>query len=469
MRICLIAEGSYPYVLGGVSSWVNTIIRSYPEHEFIIYSISTEASKKGEYKYDIPKNVVEIVDVFLDEIELVKYKTGKKYSIEKNQEEALQNLFSGNDVEWENIFKFFSSGKIKSIGEFFMSKNFYGLIEKTYKEKYQYTPFTEFIWNVRSMYLTLFYLLSKKPPKADIYHSICTGYAGVIASYGKYLYDSPFILSEHGIYTREREEEIIKSTWIKPYHKEMWTKYFNNLSNCAYRYSDIVTSLFMQNKNLQVEFGCDEEKIKLIPNGVEIRDYENLPSKEDSSVINIGSIARIVPIKDIKTMLLSFNIVKRNVPNSKFYIMGPIDEDEEYYNECLDLVKDLDIKDVVFTGTVKVSEYINKMDVLVLTSISEGQPLAVMEAMATKKSLVCTDVGHCRGLLYGDGDNYGQCGFIEAVTDYEGIAKSITKLAIDEELRNDMGKNGYERVRNIYTKELMISSYRDMYYQYERI
>ena len=149
MRICLIAEGSYPYVLGGVSSWVNTIIRSYPEHEFIIYSISVEASKKGKYKYDIPENVVEIVDVFLDEIELVKYKTGKKYSIDKNQEKALQNLFSGNDVEWKDIFKFFSSGKIKSIGEFFMSKNFYSFVEKTYKEKYQYTPFTEFIWNVR--------------------------------------------------------------------------------------------------------------------------------------------------------------------------------------------------------------------------------------------------------------------------------------------------------------------------------
>jgi glycosyltransferase involved in cell wall biosynthesis len=466
MKICLITEGSYPYIMGGVSSWINTLITNCPEHEFIIYSISCDSNKKGQYKYKIPNNVLEIVDVFLDDMNSENCKSGKKYNLEAKYKVALQSLLNGSQVQWECIFEFFKSKIFNNAGEFFMSKDFYELIYETYKSNYRYTPFTEYLWNIRSMYLTLFYLLLQELPKADVYHSICTGYAGVLAAYGKYMNKSAFILSEHGIYTREREEEIIKSTWIKQYHKEVWITFFKSLSQCAYEKSDLVTSLFEDNKKLQVGLGCKEDKIVIIPNGVNIASYENLPSKEDENVINIGAVLRIVPIKDVKTMLLSFRIVKREVPNAKFYIMGPADEDEEYNKECLDLIDALKIEDVILTGTIKVLDYIGKMDIVVLTSISEGQPLAVMEAMAAKKPNVCTNVGNCRGLLFGDGDTYGSNGFIEFVTDYEGVADSIITLCGDEGLRKSMGQNGYDRISNLYTRDNMIELYKEIYIKY---
>lgn len=463
MKICIITEGSYPYVLGGVSSWINTILKSFSEHEFIIYSISADSSKKGQYKYQIPDNVTEIVDVFLDKIDLSSAKSGKKYRLNQKYYDALVSLMNGKNVDWDGIFEFFNNSGIKDAGEFFLSMDFYNIVKSTYKGKYSHTPFSEYLWNIRSMYLVLFYVLSKKLPKADIYHSICTGYAGIIASYGKYLYGSKFILSEHGIYTREREEEIIKSTWIENYHKDIWIKFFKCLSKCAYKNSDIVTSLFEDNKKLQIGLGCPEDKIIMTPNGVNIESYQNIPQKEDESVINVGAVLRVVPIKDVKTMLLSFSIVKSKVPNTKFYIMGPKDEDEKYYNECVELVEALDIKDVTFTGTIKTTDYIGKMDIVVLSSISEGQPLAVMEAMAAKKPNVCTNVGNCRGLLFGEGDSYGPNGFINVVTDYEGIADSIIKLCRDKKLREKMGQNGYNRIADLYTKDRMINLYRKIY------
>ena len=57
--------------------------------------------------------------------------------------------------------------------------------------------------------LPLLQILSADIPEADIYHTIATGYAGMLARLGGYLYNVPYMITEHGIYTREREEELI--------------------------------------------------------------------------------------------------------------------------------------------------------------------------------------------------------------------------------------------------------------------
>jgi len=86
-------------------------------------------------------------------------------------------------------------------------------------------------------------------------------------------------------------------------------------------------------------------------------------------------------------------------------------DDEEYHQECLDLIDYLKIKDIIIPGTVKTTSYLEKIDFTILTSISEGQPFAVLESMAAKRPVVTTDVGSCRDLIEGDvGDNFGYAG-----------------------------------------------------------
>ena len=67
MKICFILEGCYPYVYGGVSTWVNQYILSKPEHEFVLLTIGANKKDKGKFVYDLPKNVVEIKELFLDD------------------------------------------------------------------------------------------------------------------------------------------------------------------------------------------------------------------------------------------------------------------------------------------------------------------------------------------------------------------------------------------------------------------
>lgn len=468
MRICIIAEGSYPYITGGVSSWINTLISNMPEHEFIIYTICSHEKQRGVFKYNLPSNVIQVMETFLDTYLREDGEWGRNLKLDNIQRQAVRSLLGGKgEGNWSGIFSMLRSKRFKVAADFLMSKDYFDILTELCEEKYILVPFTEMFWTVRSMILPLFLTIRNDIPEADLYHSVSTGYAGVIGSLAKHLYNKPFIITEHGIYSREREEEIIKADWVKGYFKDLWIHYFYQLSACSYNFADEVITLYNRNREIEIELGCDSNKIKIIPNGVSLHEYASIIQEVNADeVFRIGAIVRVVPIKDIKTMIQSFAIVKRELPHAELYIMGPTGEDEEYFEECKQLVETLQIQDIIFTGEVRVKEYLGRMDLMVLTSVSEGQPLAILEGMACGKAFVTTDVGSCRELLFGRDDDIGPAGIIVQVLHYEQLGKAIVRLGKDQALREEMGWNGLKRVELYYTRDKFIESYRACYNSY---
>ena len=467
MKICIIAEGSYPYVTGGVSSWLQMLMSWMSEHQFIICTIGAREKDRGKFNYRMPDNVVGIKEIFLDEGLKGKNGWGIRLKIKKDEQEVFVKHIIGESSDWKVFLLLLRKYCKPSVQAFFMSKDFYDIVEAAYRRKYAYTPFVQFYWTIRSMLIPLVYSVNQELPEADLYHSVSGGYAGVLGSLGKTLYHKPFIMTEHGIYTREREEEIIKSDFIKGCFKDIWIQHFHALSRCAYDHADKVVTLFNKNREIQIELGCDPSKIEIIPNGIQLDAYCNLVQKDtEDEYINIGAVVRIVPIKDIKTMIQGFAVAKKAYEKTRFYIMGPFNEDIEYFKECEQLVENLELNDVIFTGKVNVVEYMGKMDILVLSSISEGQPLAILEGMASNRPFVTTDVGSCRELIYGKGDGYGEAGVVVPVMDPEKMGKTIVQLCIDKELRVKMGKNALKRVSQLYTKERLVTAYKSLYNSY---
>ena len=137
------------------------------------------------------------------------------------------------------------------------------------------------------------------------------------------------------------------------------------------------------------------------------------------------------------------------------------------FYECMQLVRRLGLEDVEFTGKVEVKKRINDMDIMMLTSISEGQPFAILEGMAAKKPFVTTDVGGCAELLYGRNDSFGQAGIVVQVMDIEKIAKAAVRLAGNENMRKTMGENGFNRVSALYTFEKCVERYKNIYESFE--
>lgn len=461
MRICVLLEGCYPYVTGGVSSWIHQYIQEMPEHEFVIWAIGASSENKGKFKYTLPENVVEVKEVFLNDA-LTLTMRNEKYRFSEEEKQALKEFINCRKPDWELIFKMYHERQVSPIA-FLMSEEFLRILEDICREEYPYTAFADLFHTVRSMLLPVLYMMGQEIPKADIYHSIATGYSGVLASLAGYVYHVPFMITEHGIYTREREEEIIRAKWVLPAFKRMWVKYFYMLSDAAYSRATLITSLFGRARELQIGLGCDPEICWVIGNGIHYDRFKNIPLKKDDGWIDIGAVLRIAPIKDVKTLIYAFYELKLRVENVRLHIAGPVD-DENYAEECHDLVRQLGVKDIIFPGMVNVLEYMEKFDFTMLTSISEGQPLSVLESFAAGRPCVTTDVGCCREIISGMGyDEFGSAGICVPPMHREAICNAMELLCVNTEERIRMGQIGKMRVEHSFLHRDMMKKYREAY------
>lgn len=467
MRICIIAEGCYPYVIGGVSEWIHRLIQSFPEYEFVILSIVADRSLRGRYVYELPENVAEIHELYLNDSEWRMKKRRHRSRMNQKEYEALRSLILGYQVKWDQLFDYFQRSGL-SMNEMLMGEDFLHAVTEYYKLNYSQMVFVDFLWMMRSIYLPLFITLKMQIPKADVYHCTCTGYAGILGSLAKYLYGGRLIISEHGVYTREREEELIKAKWVQGIYKNIWIEQFHKMSVLAYGRADLVTSLYRDARELQIELGCPANKIRIIANGIRAEEYQRLPGKteEDRDVINIGAVLRIAPVKDVMTLIQAFGFAKEQEPSLKLWVMGPWSEEEEYARDCFEMVNVLGISGVIFTGRVDVREYYGRMDMMILTSISEGQPLTILESFTAKKPVISTDVGNCKGLILGEKDSYGAAGIVTHIMHVEEIAQAMLLLARDAQLRKQMGEAGYKRVMAGYQFRYMQEAYHGVYQRF---
>ncbi len=465
MKICIVAEGCYPYVVGGVSSWIHSMIKSFPEHEFVVLSIISNREQSAKFTFDFPDNLTAVYEAYLDDFD---WSTGKKIGrrtkLKRNEYRALRSLIMNNRVDWPTIFDMFQQDKF-AIDDLVMGADFLKIVTEYYNANYPQIVFSDFLWTMRSIYLPLFLVLKTNIPEADVYHCVATGYAGILGAMANHLYGSKLLISEHGIYTREREEEIIKASWVKGIYKNIWIEQFRKMSALAYNKADIVTSLYEHARELQAEIGCPTAKQQVTPNGIDVERFKDISGKteDDADYINVGAVLRVAPIKDVKTLIQAFAFAKERVPNLKLWVMGPTDEDVEYADECYDLVDALSVKDIEFTGRVNVLDYLGRMDFTILTSISEGQPLTILESFAAKKPVIATDVGNCHELILGDNDDYGVAGIITHIMNATEIANAIVELAKAPEQCVKMGECGYNRLINRYRIEFMKETYKNIY------
>lgn len=463
MRICIVAEGCYPYTVGGMSSWTHGLIRSFPKLEFVILAIVANRDLRGKFVYELPENVVEVHELYLDDLDWCRRK--RKSRMNKKEYQALRSLLLGRQVEWEALIDYFQKKK-RSLNDLLMGEDFLNAVTEFYMLNYSQIVFTDFLWTMRSIYLPLFRTLQMKVPKADVYHCLCTGYAGILGCMGKHIHGGRLLVSEHGIYTREREEELIRSKWAKGIYKNIWIEQFRKMSKMAYDRAELVTSLYGRARELQVDLECPMEKTMVIPNGIQVEKFQDLLGKTDAEEeeIYVGAVFRVTPIKDVKTLIQAYGFAKEQEPRLKLWIMGPWDNDDSYAQECFDMVGIMDIPDVIFTGKVNVLEYYGKMDMMILTSISEGQPLTILESFAAHKPVIATDVGDCSGLILGnEGDQFGEAGIITHIMNIGEITQAILMLAKDKQMRLRMGENGYYRVSSLYRMESMLQAYGEVY------
>ncbi|MGH7002432.1 MAG: GT4 family glycosyltransferase PelF, partial [Alphaproteobacteria bacterium] len=205
----------------------------------------------------------------------------------------------------------------------------------------------------------------------------------------------------------------------------------------------------------------------VIPNGVDVERFSGIERASGARRPTVAMIGRVVPIKDVKTFIRACGLLQQQILELEALIIGPFDEDKEYSQECRDYVRQMGLDSTItFTGQVNVLEYLGRVDVVVLTSISEGQPLVLLEAGAAGIPSVATDVGACREIIMGRDDELpalGPGGVVTTLTSPKATAEGMLKLLSDPAFYADCSAAIRERVRRYYDKADMLASYRELY------
>ena len=486
--IALLLEGTYPYVSGGVSTWVNQIIRAFPEYRFALVFIGSQESDYGEMKYKLPENVVHLERHYIHspaEKPPVRAQAGDAPTYELV--ERLHAYFrsptpAGEPVIGEALAALSSSGRL-SDASFLYSRASWDYTTDQYRRFSRDPSFIDYFWTIRTMHQPL-WLLSKVaesliPVRA--YHTISTGYAGFLAAILKWKTGRPVILSEHGIYTKERKIDLFQSQWIKDnrdafskdpaeigYLRALWIRFFESLGRMCYNAADDIVALYETNRLRQVTDGAHAPRTRNIPNGIDLPRLAKLRSLRPADPPPILCLlGRVVPIKDLKTFIRAMRTVVNRMPKAQGWIAGPEDEDPGYVVECKDLVESLGLAESVrFLGFQRIDALLPQVGLLVLSSISEALPLVVLEGYAAGVPVVTTDVGSCRQLVHGlPGEDaaFGAAGRVVGIADPTALANAALELLGDRAAWHAAQAAGIRRVERFYTQDLMFAQYRALY------
>jgi len=489
--ICLLLEGTFPYVSGGVSSWVNQIIRAFPEIRFAIVFIGSRAEDYGTTKYALPDNVVHLEVHYLYDFTTPEKNPKPRHG---NSEafarvDQLHECFrhAENPGPALEAFRTIASGILPGgalpEGDFLHSKEAWEIVSKRYREQCTDPSFVDYFWTVRIMHAPLWKLarIAHELIPARAYHSVSTGYAGFLGAMLRQIRKRPLILSEHGIYTKERKIDLFKSEWIRDnrnvfqrdptelsYFRQMWIRFFEWMGRFCYEAADPIIALYENNRLRQVADGACPERTFNVPNGISLKRFAPLRALRPATPPRVLClIGRVVPIKDVKTFIRAMRRVVNQLPDAEGWIAGPEDEDPGYAAECRNLAESLGIADSVkFLGFQKVDELMPKIGLTILSSISEALPLVILEGYAAGVPTVSTDVGSCRQLIEGlepEDRALGPSGAVVNIADPQALADATIALLGDTAAWRAASRAGIARVERYYTDDLMFAHYRRVY------
>ena len=213
------------------------------------------------------------------------------------------------------------------------------------------------------------------------------------------------------------------------------------------------------------KFKVPSYKVKHIMNGVnaqmfspdaQVRQNKRKELMVEDDRIVVGAIGRLCEDKDYHTLLRAIALVVQSVPHVCLLIIG----EGEQRAELQRLSDELKISDYVrFLGMrTDVPGLLNAMDIFALTSIREGIPNTILEAMCAKLPIVATNVGGIPEVVVD-----GKTGLVVNTQQAETVADALIKLILCPHLRLQMGEAGQRRVQAHFRLESMVQAYERTY------
>ena len=348
-RVALITEGTYPFHAGGVSVWCDQLVRGLEAHEFEITAIVGHSGQLPTW--DLPKNVRSVQVVPLWGPSTAPRATG---SIAAAVAEAF-GAFAQSLGRPEDLTGFADS--VQQLVELSVehleasSSRPPGTSTSSWKSCEASAP-PAGRWSRRSpprrwrtpgersaCCRTSSGRSSRRCPRSTSATATANGLSVLPALRARWLHGTPLVISEHGIYLRERFLSMSAETYPTSV-RSVLLNFFSHLTALGYREAHTIVPGSNYNRSWQELNGGESERIHTIYNGVDPAAFE--PPVGEPEVPTVAWLGRIDPLKDVETLLRAFVLVRSEVPEARLRIYGSATtENRPYLERCEELREEL--------------------------------------------------------------------------------------------------------------------------------
>jgi len=463
-RVLLTTEGTYPYAVGGVSSWCDLLVKNLHEFDWQVLPIVAPHGRPPLYELPAHARQVGRIEVWSETLPM-----GRRLRPSERRAGAeLPAVLVRGLLGWNGDYD-------AVVGAFVWCRKHPAGVRRVFRSR---RGWESFLWGLRrvlaeripeagsppaldmveaaQLYQTLYWVARtavEPTPATDVLHVTAAGWSAVPALVHKALHGTPMILTEHGVFVREAYLAAVRSGG-SPGSRFTATRLARGLARAAYAGADVVSPVTDANGVWERGLGIDPAKIHVLYNGLR-QPAPPTPPPGNRVVVSVG---RIDPLKDVHTMLRVATETLRHVPDARFLHYGPVTEGQEAYGRACDaLHEQLGLGDRFrFMGRTKDPDgVVRDADVVLMTSISEGLPMSILEAMGQGRPVVSTGVGGVPDVVRG-------CGVVVPPGDVHGLAMAVTTLLRQPALADQLGRRGHGRLGRIFNEAACVDGYREL-------
>ncbi|MEV6651338.1 GT4 family glycosyltransferase PelF [Streptomyces sp. NPDC051219] len=495
MRIGLLTEGGYPYATGEARLWCDRLVRGLAHHEFEIYALSRSAHQEEQGWVQLPHQVqrVRTAPLWTPEDDGRTYGRRERRRFALHFKQLVAAICAGDDPDAPERF----AAGLYGLAE--LARDEGGLYAALRSEvavralesacrapgasravqAAQVPDFLVFVDQLeralRPLSLDWFEQADGGLGGVDLCHATSGGTAALPGLLAKRFFGVPLLVTEYGVHLRAHYLDRADGRLSVPV-RALLAAFHGKLASEVYRQAALITPGNTHARRWQERCGADRAKLRTVYPGMEEERFTAVGEGEDrGDPHTLVWVGRIEPAKDLIALLHAFAEVRKEEPAARLRIFGAPARGPEgatYLAHCRALAAQLfpdEAADALTMGDNPVSfegiggpETPEPADayaagsVVVLSSVVEGFPLSLVEAMFCGRATVSTDVGAVCEVI-------GGTGLVVPPRNPRALADTCLALLRDPERRERLGAAARARALELFTVEQNIAAFRSIY------
>ncbi|MFD3651962.1 GT4 family glycosyltransferase PelF [Streptomyces sp. NPDC058620] len=461
-RVTLLTEGTYPHSHGGVSVWCDQLVTGMPDIAFDVIAVT--GTGREPVVWDVPAHVGRIVSVPMwGPAPNGRAPRGHRLGrLAESYERFVTALLDprAEDGFGPALYALARAAEDRRLSPFLRGDRAIGILTAIWNRSglavREARPTLQDAVTATALLEHALRPLAAPFPEAGVAHAVSGGVAVLPGLAALERHGVPLLLTEHGVYLRERYLGYRTAPYRWPV-KALVLGFFRLLAEETYRRAALITPGNRYNRLWEERGGAAPESIRTVYNGVDPAAFP--PAGPEPADPVLSWAGRVDPIKDLETLIRAFALVRARVPAARLRLFGGTPRGGEAYRDrCEALAAELGHADAVtFEGRVEdIKDAYAAGNVVMLSSISEGFPFTLIEAMSCGRATVSTDVGGVREAV-------GDTGLVVPPRDPAAMAAAALELLADADRRRRMGEAARLRVIEQFTLRQTIDTFRSIY------